>query len=173
MHKNFSGITSKIPLCCELLLFSENHGDFFVIFAVTLRMEGVDRNLLERPARPQQPRVDETLLEQTKGLSRTYDLEPDDAEYGDEAYEEYDETLGTGGFLGSLLLMSIPVVGLLIGLIWAFGGSKRVSRQKLAQAYLLFVLIAAAVAAACIFLFSSYLAPQMERVLTALLELIK
>lgn len=47
------------------------------------------------------------------------------------------------------------------------------SRQKLAQAYLLFVLIAAAVAAACIFLFSSYLAPQMERVLTALLELIK
>lgn len=75
--------------------------------------------------------------------------------------------------MGSLLLMSIPVVGLLIGLIWAFGGSKRVSRQKLAQAYLLFVLIAAAVAAACIFLFSSYLAPQMERVLTALLELIK
>ena len=128
------------------------------------RMEGRPATLLERPARPQQPRVDETLLEQTKGLSRTYDLEPD---------EEYDETLGTGGFLGSLLLMSIPVVGLLIGLIWAFGGSKRVSRQKLAQAYLLFVLIAAAVAAACIFLFSSYLAPQMERVLTALLELIK
>ena len=137
------------------------------------RMEGRPATLLERPARPQQPRVDETLLEQTKGLSRTYDLEPDDAEYGDEAYEEYDETLGTGGFLGSLLLMSIPVVGLLIGLIWAFGGSRRVSRQKLAQAYLLFVLIAAAVAAACIFLFNSYLAPQMERVLTALLELIK
>lgn len=40
--------------------------------------------LLDWPARPQQPRVDETLLEQTKGLSRTYDLEPDDAEYGDE-----------------------------------------------------------------------------------------
>ena len=69
--------------------------------------------------------------------------------------------------------MSIPVVGLLIGLIWAFGGSRRVSRQKLAQAYLLFILIAAAVAAACIFLFSSFLAPQMEKALTVLLELIK
>ena len=114
-----------------------------------------------------------TLLEQTGGFSQTYDLEPADEEYEDGEYAEYDETLGTGGFLGSLLLMSIPVVGLLIGLIWAFGGSRRVSRQKLAQAYLLFILIAAAVAAACIFLFSSFLPPQMEKALTVLLELIK
>ena len=72
-----------------------------------------------------------------------------------------------------LLIPVAVLVGLLIGLIWAFGGSRRVSRQKLAQAYLLFILIAAAVAAACIFLFSSFLAPQMEKALTALLELIK
>lgn len=139
------------------------------------RMEGRPVTLLERPSRPrpQQPRADETLLEQTGGFSQTYDLEPADEEYEDGEYDEYDETLGTGGFLGSLLLMSIPVVGLLIGLIWAFGGSRRVSRQKLAQAYLLFILIAAAVAAACIFLFSSFLAPQMEKALTALLELMK
>ena len=122
------------------------------------RMEGRPVTLLERPSRPrpQQPRADETLLEQTGGFSQTYDLEPADEEYEDGEYDEYDETLGTGGFLGSLLLMSIPVVGLLIGLICAFCGSRRVSRQKLAQAYLLFILIAAAVAAACIFLFSSF-----------------
>ncbi len=79
---------------------------------------------------PAAARADETLLEQTGGFSQTYDLEPADEEYEDGEYDEYDETLGTGGFLGSLLLMSIPVVGLLIGLIWAFGGSRRVSSRS-------------------------------------------
>ncbi len=51
------------------------------------------------------------------------------------------KVLGTGGYLGALILMGLPVIGLIITIVWACGGSGIQSKVKLARGYLLYVLI--------------------------------
>ena len=41
------------------------------------------------------------------------------------------------GYLGTYLLLSIPVVGLILTLVWAFGGAHNQNRRNLARAMLL------------------------------------
>ncbi len=50
--------------------------------------------------------------------------------------------IGTGGFFGTILLFSLPVVGWIACLICAFGGAKNLNRRNLARAYLIFFIIA-------------------------------
>lgn len=45
--------------------------------------------------------------------------------------------LSSWGFVGSLLLMSIPIVGFIITIVWASGGVVNLNRRNLARAYLL------------------------------------
>ena len=45
--------------------------------------------------------------------------------------------LCTWGFVGSLLLMAIPIAGFIITIVWAAGGVYNLNRRNLARAYLL------------------------------------
>ena len=56
------------------------------------------------------------------------------------------EALSVGGYLGSLILMCLPVIGLVITIVWACGGTSQPSRKNLARAFLLFSVIALVVA---------------------------
>jgi len=47
----------------------------------------------------------------------------------------------TGGFIGTLLLLSIPLVGLILALVWAFGGCKKINKRNLSRAYLILMVI--------------------------------
>lgn len=60
--------------------------------------------------------------------------------------------LSSGGFLVNMIVMSIPLIGLITALVWAFGGCKNRNRRNHARGWLLFVLILAALAAAAYFL---------------------
>ena len=50
-------------------------------------------------------------------------------------------TIGTAGWFGILLLMSIPLVNLICVLVWSFGGAKINVKQSYARAVLLLWLI--------------------------------
>lgn len=50
-------------------------------------------------------------------------------------------TIGTAGWFGILLLMSIPLVNLICVLVWSFGGAKKNVKQSYARAVLLLWLI--------------------------------
>ena len=49
--------------------------------------------------------------------------------------------LSSWGFVGSMLLMSIPIVGFIITIVWASGGVFNLNRRNLARAYLLLMAI--------------------------------
>ncbi len=54
--------------------------------------------------------------------------------------EGYSETVSVGEWIGSMLLMMIPVVNFILMLVWAFGGSKK-SKSNFFKANLILVLI--------------------------------
>ena len=45
--------------------------------------------------------------------------------------------MSTWGFVGSLLLMAIPLVGFVVTIVWAAGGTYNLNRRNLARGYLL------------------------------------
>jgi len=47
----------------------------------------------------------------------------------------------TGGFIGIMLLMCIPVVGLILIIVWACGGCRKVTKRNLARASLIMMVI--------------------------------
>lgn len=49
--------------------------------------------------------------------------------------------LSTGSFLGSLILMNLPIAGLIITIVWACGGTANENRRNLARGYILYALI--------------------------------
>lgn len=53
------------------------------------------------------------------------------------------EPITTGGYIGIMLLMCIPIVGLILMIIWAFGGCKKVNKRNLARASLIMMVIGA------------------------------
>lgn len=61
--------------------------------------------------------------------------------------------LGSWSFVGSLLLLSIPVVGFILAIVWACGGAHNCNRRNLARAYLLLYAIAIVLVLASFFLF--------------------
>ena len=54
--------------------------------------------------------------------------------------EGYSETVSVGDWVGSMLLMCIPIVGLILLFVWAFGGAKP-SKANYFKACLLIALI--------------------------------
>ena len=50
--------------------------------------------------------------------------------------------MSVGGFIGSSILMAIPVIGWIICIVWACGGCKNHNRRNLARATLIFAAIA-------------------------------
>ncbi|MGN0975287.1 MAG: zinc-ribbon domain-containing protein [Gemmiger sp.] len=63
---------------------------------------------------------------------------------GTPRYSPPPQELSTGGYLGSLLLFMIPVVGLILMLVWSFSANVKPERKKLARAYLIRTAIVAA-----------------------------
>lgn len=51
------------------------------------------------------------------------------------------DPITTGGYIGIMLLMCIPIVGLILMIIWAFGGCKKVNKRNLARASLIMMAI--------------------------------
>lgn len=53
----------------------------------------------------------------------------------------YDETVSIGDWIGSMLLMCIPVVNIVLMLVWAFGSGTKPSKRNFFRASLLLMVI--------------------------------
>ncbi len=51
------------------------------------------------------------------------------------------EPISTGGYVGILLLLCIPVVGFVLAIIWACGGCTKINKRNLSRAYLIFMAV--------------------------------
>jgi hypothetical protein len=47
------------------------------------------------------------------------------------------DVLSTWGFVGSLIVMSLPLIGFIMSIVWASGGTTNLNRRNLARGYLL------------------------------------
>ena len=63
--------------------------------------------------------------------------------------------MSTGSFLGTLLLMMIPIAGFILMLVWAFGGTDNPNRRNLARAMLIITAIGLVLTILCTILFSA------------------
>ncbi|MGI5935779.1 MAG: zinc-ribbon domain-containing protein [Oscillospiraceae bacterium] len=52
-----------------------------------------------------------------------------------------DSVLSTGAFLLSIILMSLPLAGFILQIVWACGATRNLNRRNLARAYLILSLI--------------------------------
>jgi len=52
-----------------------------------------------------------------------------------------DSVMSTGAFLGTILLMGIPLVGFILTIVWACGGTQNLNRRNLARACLILTAI--------------------------------
>ena len=52
------------------------------------------------------------------------------------------EPITTGGFIGIMLLMCIPIVGQILMIIWALGGCRKINKRNLARASLIMMVVA-------------------------------
>lgn len=57
------------------------------------------------------------------------------------------EPITTGGFVGIFLLLSVPVLNLILLIIWACGGCRKVNKRNFARAVLIILLVGLIVAA--------------------------
>ncbi len=51
------------------------------------------------------------------------------------------EPISTGGYIGIMLLLCIPIVGIILCIVWAFGGCRKVNKRSLARASLIMMAI--------------------------------
>lgn len=56
------------------------------------------------------------------------------------AYQE--EPISTGGYIGIMFLVMLPLINLILLIIWACGGCKRVNKRNFARAMLVWMVIA-------------------------------
>ncbi len=75
-----------------------------------------------------------------------------------------DRVLGTGAFFGTVLLLSLPVLGLLLQIIWACGGTNSTNRRNLARAYLIFSVLGLLLGALVYLAVRLYVLPLLEGV---------
>ena len=52
------------------------------------------------------------------------------------------EPITTKGYIGIALLMAIPVVGIILAIVWALGGCRKVNKRNFARAMLIMMIIA-------------------------------
>ena len=52
------------------------------------------------------------------------------------------ELITTGGFIGIMLLMCIPVIGIILTIVWACGGCRKLQKRNLARASLIMMAVA-------------------------------
>lgn len=62
--------------------------------------------------------------------------------------------IGSWSFAGTILLLSVPVVGFIFAIVWACGGAHNRNRRNFARAYLLLCAIAIVLYLVLIFVFN-------------------
>jgi uncharacterized membrane protein YvbJ len=55
--------------------------------------------------------------------------------------KQTDAVMSTGAYIGSILLMSLPLVGFILMIVWSFGGTYNLNRRNLARAALILTAI--------------------------------
>ena len=65
------------------------------------------------------------------------------------------EPVTTGGFIGIMLLMLIPIVNIILLLVWACGGCRKVNQANFARAMLIILLIGIILSVVVTFVFQS------------------
>ena len=53
------------------------------------------------------------------------------------------EPVTAGGYIGSMMLMALPLLGFILTIIWACGGCRKINKRNLARAYLILMIIGA------------------------------
>ena len=72
-------------------------------------------------------------------------------------FEPTDEVISVKSWIGTLLLMAIPIVNLVMLFIWAFGSGTNPNRKHFARAYLIWSLIGIAIYLVLLLLFGAAL----------------
>ena len=119
-------------------------------------LPGAGEQLPPPPAAPQPP-YPPYQAEPTPVYARSGGAEPPHAPQPAPGprYAAPETGMGMAGYLGTLLLFLIPVVGLVLMLVWSFGHSARPERKKLAQAYLIRTLLLAAICVVLVLVFGT------------------
>ena len=81
--------------------------------------------------------------------------------------QEPERVLGVGAFFGSALLMRLPVIGLIMQIIWAAGGTSSLNRRNMARAYLIFTVIGIVLGVLAYLLVVYIVLPQVMELLDA------
>ena len=76
--------------------------------------------------------------------------------------------IGTGNWLGALILISIPIIGFIICIIWAFGGGN-LNRRNFARAYLILMVFGVVL----IILFGAFIAAMVHGLFGPYMEQIR
>jgi hypothetical protein len=87
-----------------------------------------------------------------------YPSQPQPAAVSDNVYQDVPPpsdsryaVMSTWGYVGTTILLSIPVIGWLICLVWACGGTSKVNKRNYSRAILIFVLTGILISAALYF----------------------
>lgn len=101
-----------------------------------------------QPATPPTPRptpqINPQPVYQQPVYQQTAPVMPQQPVYGGDAVpakgSKY-EPITAGGYIGIMLLMCIPVIGLILTIIWACGGCRKVNKKSLARAALIMMAV--------------------------------
>lgn len=96
----------------------------------------------QQPAQPvmQQPVLQQPAIPQPAPVYAVYQEEP----------------ISTGGYIGIMFLMMLPLINLILLIVWGCGGCKKVNKRNFARAMLVWMLIAS-VLGGLLFLIGSFL----------------
>lgn len=96
----------------------------------------------QRTAAPQQPRPQNRPVYRQPPAPRPTSAQPSRSTTSTvRAPQVGSAPMSTGSYLGTLLLLSIPLVGLVLALVWAFGGGRNLNRRNLTRAYLILMVV--------------------------------
>lgn len=118
---------------------------------------GADQGTVEQPAEQAQPQYGQPYAQpapvqpsyQQQGYTQASYSQPAYAQPGYDArqsaaprpMEPVSPPMGTWGYVGSLLLMGLPIAGFILAIVWAAGGTSNVHRRNLARAMLILMAI--------------------------------
>ncbi len=119
---------------------------------------GADQGTMEQPVEQAQPQYGQPYAQpapvqpsyQQQGYTQASYSQPAYTQPGYDArqsaapkpMEAVVPPMGTWGYVGSMLLLWIPVVNLILAIVWAAGGTSNVHRRNFARAWLIVAAIA-------------------------------
>jgi len=109
----------------------------------TVSEETVDVSPSPQPAQHSIPQSNQTHQHQQTFSTQNFDTPP--------AKGSKYEPISACGYIGIMLLMCIPVVGLILMIVWACGGCRKVNKRSFARACLVMLIIATIIGIAGLF----------------------